>query len=413
MSQQLTPDNQLSKDPGDDTQRRFRYQAAYAAVMSLSLLDEDSGVSLIYCEHHEDVLVKRKDNTFIGIQVKTRASGKSPFKANDEEVVNSIKRFVEHEIKFNNSCFSRYNLVANCGFWYDRKDGSNFKYILELAKNDDRQNATLDKFIKNILTLLPLSSQEIIINVLQKTDLVTSPGLDDIESHLLNLLTKIPNLKESKVEYVTDITKRLIDKCLNAASLVHNSPKIGYFPILDNPQDEKLKLIIKEKQITKESILNLIKEITEDVDKSLLLASSSLSQMPKGIKKLIIKMEHGGLSKENIELAGDHKTSAEFQLVLWEKKHGFSKADSHYQHVKTIVRTQCQEAYDVTISDEELFGLKMLNEVRERLKIIHKEDKSSLFNLRYEHLFGICSILTEECKIWWSKKFDIDKEVKS
>ena len=308
-------------------------------------------------------------------------------------------------MKFGDSCFIRYNLVANCGFWYDEKNGSNFNYILELAKNDDRQNTTLNKFIKNILTVLPISSQEIIINVLQKTDLVTSPGLDDIESHLLNLLTKIPNLKESKVEYVTDITKKLIDKCLNAASLVHNSPKIGYFSILENPQDEKLKLIIKEKQITKESILNLIKEVTEDVDKSLLLASSSLSQMPKGIKKLVIKMEHGGLSKENIELAGDHKNSIDYQLALWNRKHGFSKADSHYQHVKTIVRTQCQEAYDVTISDEELFGLKMLNEVRKRLKIIHEEDKSSLFGLRYEHLLGICSILTEECKIWWSKKF--------
>jgi len=38
-----TPANTLdTKDPDDDVQRRFRYQAAYAAIISLDLLDENS-----------------------------------------------------------------------------------------------------------------------------------------------------------------------------------------------------------------------------------------------------------------------------------------------------------------------------------------------------------------------------------
>jgi len=411
MSQQLTPENQLSKDPGDDTQRRFRYQAAYAAIQSLALLDTDSEVVLIYCEHYEDVLVKRKDDTYIGIQVKTRLVGKDAFKAYETEVVNSIKRFVEHEIEFGVSCFVEYHLVANCGFWYNEENSSNLHYILKVA-NDDKQDPMLGKFIKKILVEIPSSSHEIVINVLQKTKLLVSPGLDDIESRLLGLLMQIPDLKES-AQYVPLITKELINKCLNAASLVHNSPKMGYLHILRNPENEYTKLTIKEKQITKEIVLNLIKEFTKSADESLLFASGSLSQIPEGKKRLSIKMKRGGLSEENINLHEDLKISTEYQLRLWNGKYGFPKTDSRYQHIKTIVRTQCQEAYDITRSNKEVFGLEMLNDVRKRLTIVYNEDLSSFFGLRYEHLLGICSILTEECKIWWSEKFDTNGEEES
>jgi hypothetical protein len=47
-----------TEDPGDDVQRRFRYQHAYAAIQCLKLLEPTSEFIAVYCENHEDVLLR-------------------------------------------------------------------------------------------------------------------------------------------------------------------------------------------------------------------------------------------------------------------------------------------------------------------------------------------------------------------
>jgi hypothetical protein len=79
------PDETVDRsDPGDDVLRRFRYQAGRAALLALLTLDDTSGVVEVFCEHHEDVLLRRVDGRFDAEQVKTRADGTSPFKSGDE-----------------------------------------------------------------------------------------------------------------------------------------------------------------------------------------------------------------------------------------------------------------------------------------------------------------------------------------
>ncbi len=418
MNQPVTPENVLSNDPGDETQKRFRYQAAYAAIQSLSLL-EDSEICLIYCEHHEDILIKRQDKTFVGIQVKTRGNGREPFKCNDEEVEKSIKRFYEHDCMFGNY-FSRYILAANCGFWHEVKNGSNLEHILELAnKNTDLKNIDkilklsierLYKLLNNKKKILTINESDYLklINFLKKIRLCQSPGLDDIEASLFDKLIKLPNLGDLTVDQVSRITKSLIDKCSNAASLVLDSPKEGYYSILANPDEEKTNLTIQPKKITKEIILALFTEVGNN--QSLLCGWNqvALSEMPKGMEKLELKMGMGGISVSNIELAKDNKTSMEMQLITWFRKYGQTKTENQYQHIKNIVRNQCQEAHDLTSINDGCFGKEMLIKTRERLRAVHDTDNSSLFGLRYEHLLGIAGILTEECKVWWSTEFDIN-----
>jgi hypothetical protein len=58
-------------DPGDDTARRYRYQWTYAGIICCMLLDDTENVAEVFCEHHEDVLLKHTDLTFTGVQVKT------------------------------------------------------------------------------------------------------------------------------------------------------------------------------------------------------------------------------------------------------------------------------------------------------------------------------------------------------
>src|SRR4051812_5463400 len=81
-----------ASDPGDETQRRFRYQATYAACLAIGILDPESGLDEIFCEHHEDIIAVYSNTDCVGIQVKTRLDGSIPFKSGDDEVIRSIQR---------------------------------------------------------------------------------------------------------------------------------------------------------------------------------------------------------------------------------------------------------------------------------------------------------------------------------
>jgi len=71
-----TPDSTAPReDIGADTQRRFRHQAAYIALVSLGLLEADSPLEELYCEHHDDILLRLKSGRFSAIQLKTREIG--------------------------------------------------------------------------------------------------------------------------------------------------------------------------------------------------------------------------------------------------------------------------------------------------------------------------------------------------
>jgi hypothetical protein len=80
-------DSALSSDVGDETSNRFRYQWVLSAIICCMLLDQAEDVKEVFCEHHEDVLVKHINGLFTGIQVKTRASDQPLWKASDEDVV--------------------------------------------------------------------------------------------------------------------------------------------------------------------------------------------------------------------------------------------------------------------------------------------------------------------------------------
>ena len=78
MVEKLVPNNRLPEkkirvlDTGVYTLRRFRYQAAFAAVYSLRLVTNNPEYEEVFCEHYEDLLVNRKDRKYYWKQVKTR-----------------------------------------------------------------------------------------------------------------------------------------------------------------------------------------------------------------------------------------------------------------------------------------------------------------------------------------------------
>lgn len=129
MSSVSGPDTVLATgDPGDETARRFRYQWIYAAITCCLLLDDSEDTHEVFCEHHEDVLVKRRDGRFNGLQIKTREISQPAWKTDDEAVINSFSRFCRLESQFPGQ-FLDFRFLSNHPL-YAGRNGKDIQFVL-------------------------------------------------------------------------------------------------------------------------------------------------------------------------------------------------------------------------------------------------------------------------------------------
>jgi len=407
------PDKVLSKrDRGDDTQRRYRYQAAYAALISLDLLRKDSEFEEIFCEQHEDILVRGKDKKFIGIQVKTRKPSCGPFTFSDREIIDSLIRFLKLEKEHPNQ-FKGYVIAANCGFWQKSQNDRNLVFCLKALRRNDKTILDNVGFLKRIKKLSNSAKcdKNFIMSVLRKVKTEESPSLDAYESYLVKAMVETLPVGGKRWDILKKAVRALIDVMVQAASLSHTSARSAYFALLDDPETAEIDDVIQGKRVTKTIVEQAMHQA---LDPRILLRTKTpvnLSDLPRGMRKMELKMAKGGISIQNIDLAKDLKFSTETLLIGWIHKYGSREADERQQHLSVVVRNECQEAYDLVKNGEGLFGEDMLKEVRKRLRDRYYREVNSRYNdCLYEHLLGIAAILTEECKMWWSEVFDIPQE---
>ena len=414
----LTPANTLSRtDPGDDTQRRYRYQAAYAAIVSLDLLDEDSEFEEMFCEHHEDTLVRKKDGSFIGIQVKTRAPGREPFKSNDEQILNSLKRFVEQATEYPEQ-YSRFVLATNYAFWSEKKNSQNLNFLLELARNaraaeSEELHRGLSRTIDKVIGRIDLGtgssvSRDTVLDVLSRIKIQADlPKFDDLDSRLARHIPESFSVGAAGYDDLLRAARALINRMFEAGSLQHVSAKQMYFALCSNPAQMRVDHIVEGKRITKETVERILREsLSTD---TLLCTRNGVSvlDLPRGMRRLELKMAMGKIAASSIRRTKDHKYSAERLLNEWIYKYYPEKANERYAHLSVIVGNECQEAYDSANRPDEQFGQVMLNDVRRRLRSRLADEPDSFFGCKYEHLLGMAGILTELCDVWWSEEFEI------
>ena len=129
-----SPDELLALgDPGDETANRYRFQWTWAAVVCCMLLDDTEDVEELFCEHHEDVLLRHQDGSFTGHQVKTRRDDQPPWKAKDEAVVTACVRFAKLESDYPNM-FRHYCFLTNHPL-FSAKNGQDLSHLLQSIKD--------------------------------------------------------------------------------------------------------------------------------------------------------------------------------------------------------------------------------------------------------------------------------------
>jgi hypothetical protein len=403
------PDTELDhSDVGDDVQRRFYYQNCYAAIISCALLQKGLEVTDVYCEHHDDVLVKFKDEKFEAIQVKTRALHLPGFLFSDEQIQHTIGKFIVLEQKYPD-LFKSFKIVSNAAF--QLKIGNDFRTIIGHAKADEvdilLKNRSISKKCIQELAKTFKCKPDFIIAVLKKIQLRDQfASLNDKRKTIIEELSKVPGFADERLGTLTAIANNLILLCFNAASK-NGEDLAESFLLGKNVEKEVFSAVLEGKRITLSKVQKIIDETRRGNVSHFLKDEKSIGIKISGSSVLEKKLDAGGIDNANINLIKDLKYSFEAFTAQWVHQLEQKEAVERFNQLQLIVHSECQEIFDTCKTDEELFGEDMLQKVRARLRDRIQNDGHLFPDCSYEHLVGMAAVLTEDCRVWWSKKFQI------
>lgn len=390
-------------DPGDDTARRYHYQWRYAAIVCCMLLDDTEDVAEVFCEQHEDVLVKHTDATFTGLQVKTRSSDQEVWKTGDPAVRSSCARFAKLEADFPGR-FRAFRFLTNHPL-HAAKNGQDLCYVLATIRASTAV-AGLPVPVWTFLSRVAREagcSNEVAFVALSKTEARDDlPRLPDIEARLVATLTSVwTRAAECSHLSVVRAARALVDECGRASSLAHEDTLPAYLPVVATPGETELAARLLGKRIDKARVLGVLDQglnttATLDGDPESCVAPGT------GTTGLLLKkLDAGGFSAVSRNSAEDLRDKADYLGIVWTKKHGRTLGLQRYGHVRSLVLSDAGRAFESTQREGQPFGLQMLSELRTRFQQ-RRQDGSQLYDCSNEHLEGFAYSLTSECKVQWS-----------
>jgi hypothetical protein len=259
-----SPDKIPSDDRGDDVQELFRYQHSYVTLIAVEMCREKINYEEILCEQHEDVLVKRLDEKFDAIQIKTRENA-APFSLFDHQIKKSIERFIRLENDFYGR-FTKFIIVSNCGF-------NNETSILIESLNSLQKNSrsvqfrrTANRYVRQMVDKCG-SSRRTVIDVLSRLKFQQGPQFADVDSKIIEAhLGNLPICKGLNLDNLRQILEQIIHLVYNASSRRISEPISDYISFIGNSEITKFNLEIEEKRITRTKIMDIIKKNVDSIN---------------------------------------------------------------------------------------------------------------------------------------------------
>lgn len=391
-------------DPGDDTARRYRYQWTYAAIVCCMLLDETEDVAEVFCEHHEDVLIKHVDGTFSGLQIKTRESDQKVWKTSDDAVRSSCSRFAKLEAEFPGR-FRAFRFLTNHPL-YAAGNGQDLRHVLQtiraVASSVSDLSGPLARFLTRVASEAGCTA-EVAFTALYKTDASDDlPKLPDIQMRLVTTLTGVwTRAADCSHASVVQAARSLASECGRASSLAHQEVLPAYLPATVDPAGTELTARLAGKRLDRSRVLELLDRGSNE--------TAALDGDPEACVEpgtgatalLLKKLDAGGFSAVSRNSAVDLRDKADYLGIVWTKKHGRTLGLQRYGHVRSLVLSDAARAYESTKNEGHPFGLGMLSELRSRFQQ-RRTQGSQLYECSNEHLEGFAYSLTSECKVQWS-----------
>lgn len=395
-------------DPGDETQRNFRYQHAYGVILLLASATGKKAYIYIWCEHHEDFLAELIDGTFDAYQIKTAKPENGPWTWTKPPLRDSIKRFVALHNKFPSSISSFFFVsnVEQSDSHAEDKIHLSPPRLLEVIDNLP-QDGKLKEAFDDLLAHCQCTPAEL-QHVLKNLKFIKGPDRDSFDAVIAHdHFSSVPECKSLNAAQRNHLRDQLVQVVYQASSLKVEDPSRHWLCIGESAQGDPY---LQSKKITIESIKTLIKEATArpfsfvpiTIPFKLGGGDGKLSVLDK-------KMLKGGLS-EYATTMRRRTLSAEQHLI--EQSHldpaGISNALSQ---LTSYVQSVCDDARLTASANPAPYGAQMFRYVHTHLQKAAEQHPEMVFNQPYDLLVGVAGLLTEECSVWWSERFDLKEQV--
>lgn len=398
-----SPENAVADgDPGDETANRYRFQWTWAAVVCCMLLDDTEDVQEVFCEHHEDVLLKHQDGSFTGHQVKTRDDNQPPWKARDEAVLAACARFAKLESEYPGR-FRRFCLLTNHPL-YSAGNGQDLPYVLQSIK-DAASVADLPPIVTPWIRRVARDAdvtEAVAFAALSKS--VAKADLPKLRDAVMRLIDTIVQCWTPAADCSHDAVKgaaqALIDECGRASSLDHEQLLPAYvIAAVDGDADTVAR--INGKRMTLARVQSIL-EHGRDSTATLAGDPTRCVEPGEGRTELLhTKLDVGGFSAVSRNSAEDLRDKADYLGIGWIKKYGHDKGLQRYDHVCSLVFSDAGRAFDAAQTEADGFGPAMREDLRRRFRE-RRRAGDQLFDSTDDHLEGIAFSLTAQCKIVWS-----------
>jgi hypothetical protein len=398
-------------DPGDETQRNFRYQNAYGAILLIAGATSQKPYSAIWCEHHEDLLAERIDKTYDAYQVKTKQPENGYWEVTSEEIIKSIKRFVNLYIQFGEK-IHLFAIISNTDFFtcgLDVKEDRLKKSLVRMLEGIRAET----EFIKfngiflTVLTNLALKCScepSLLFKVLKITHLKKGPSREDFDAEIShNHLTKFEACRMMPRTSLNVVRDEIIQQIHKAASLQVEDSK-RYLVNIESKDDPVLlskRVSIEAVEIASRLSTDLIFRY-QPVDLKIDLKNNGSST------DILTKKFIKGNLAEQLQTMKRRKISSERRLLEINASSPETFGNLLVQ-LESYVQGECDESLlEAKLKNPDVFGPDMLFNLFTRLKDTAINRPEIVNKEQYETLVGIAGLLTENCSVWWSEKFDIN-----
>jgi len=411
-----TPDPATTRDfddPGDATQRNYRYQHAYGVMLMVAASRGDKPYVAIWCEHHEDVLAQRDDDRYDAYQVKTSRPECGAWRMNDADVVKSIGRFVDLVREFGDRIANVF-FVSNTEYDHisdNSKDvkrcGRRPRAFLAHLRQCTCPTQVTDPYAETFTDLqgqCGCSSIEL-FETLRRMDLILGPSRDAFHAVLAHEhLGRLSDCRSLGPQKLDEWCEDLIATVCRACSLVVTDPIRHLAPLINgsgvDPTLAAKCLLVAEVMVYKSRLeTNVPYRFPGD-------PGIRLGDLPRP-SILREKLGHGDLA-DQVDYLSERARAAEYNLIeiATMQSDGFSAL---LRQVEQMVLGECTEAYLRARVAGEPYGPAMMIDVQDRLRRLSQERPAMVGNLPYECLMGVVGLLTTDTRVWWSPRFPIQE----
>jgi hypothetical protein len=398
-------------DPGDSTQRNYRYQHMYGVVLLVAAKRALRPYSAIWCEQHEDLLCERTDGRFDAYQIKTSHPELGAWLIMDQELVSSIGRFVDLVSAFGekvNTVFFVSNTAlaeVSATLTDQRRRGRCPRLFVEhirSCRTPSEVAAPFREFFDGLQSTCGCAP-DLLFRVLRRMDFITGPSRTEFDAVLshehLAALSDCASLSPSDLDIFRD---SLVSVVYRASSLQVTDP-IRHLRSLFDGQLRDPALLAKKLCVEDVVVYHARAPVPPNftfpgIPVLDLTAVRPVDVLPK-------KLQHGGLQTE-IDYFRDLERGAEYSLL----EDVGRRPDAYpalLRQLEQYVAMECSEAYLKARQNVAPYGPTMLLDVQNRLKSIAATKASALGYHPYECLMGIAALLTSDCRVWWSERFDL------